>query len=108
MSLPLASHEREPAMEPVIAVLLRRFELQLAQLDSRIRVEASPLRHVYRLDDQVLAVLHLHRDLFRLETGSEPSWEARIRSPEEALAGLARVLDHYWRLLAGPGARREA
>lgn len=108
MSLPLPSREREPApaMEPVIAVLLRRFELQLAQLDPRIRLEVSPLRHVYRLDDQVLAVLHLHRDLFRLETGAEPSWEARIRSPEEALAGLTRVLDHYWRLLAVPGARR--
>lgn len=108
MSLPLPSREREPAMEPVVAVLLRRFELQLAQLDPRIRLEAGPLRHVYRLDDQVLAVLHLHRDLFRLETGSEPIWEARIRSPEEALAGLTRVLDHYWRLLAVPGARRQA
>lgn len=108
----MPSREREPApvpaMEPVIAVLLRRFELQLAQLDPRIRLEASPLRHTYRLDDQVLAVLHLHRDLFRLETGAQPSWEARIRSPEEALVGLTRVLDHYWRLLATPGMRRQA
>ncbi len=98
---------QSPPMEPVVAVLLRRFELQLGQLDARIQVEESPLRRVYRLDGEVLAVLHLHRDLFRLETGGLPSWEARIRSPEEALAGLARVLDHYWRLLAG-GARREA
>lgn len=98
---------QSPPMEPVVAVLLRRFELQLGQLDARIQLEESPLRRVYRLDGQVLAVLHLHRDLFRLETGGLPSWEARIRSPEEALAGLARVLDHYWRLLAG-GVRREA
>lgn len=92
-----------PGMEPVVAVLLRRFELQLRQLDPRIQVEAGALQRVYRLDGDVLAVLHLHRDLFRLQTGTGPSWEARVRSPEEALAGLARVFDHYWQLLARGG-----
>lgn len=87
-------------MEPIVAVLLRRFDLQLTQLDPEIEVESSPLRRVYRLGTQVLAVVHLHRDLFRLQTGGDPAWEARIRGPEEALAALARVFDRYWQVLA--------
>jgi hypothetical protein len=88
------------AMDPVIAVLLRRFELQLRHLDPEIQVESGPLRRVYRLEGEMLAVLHIHRDLFRLQTGGVPTWETRIRQPEEALAGLARVFDRYWQILA--------
>ncbi len=87
-------------MDPVVAVLLRRFELQLRQLDPEIRVESGPLRRVYHLGEDVLAVVHFHRDLFRLQTGGVPAWEARIRQPDEALAALTRVFDHYWQLLS--------
>jgi len=87
-------------MEPVVAVLLRRFDLHLRQLDAAVAVEGGPLRRIYRLREEILAVISPHQDLFRLQTGSDPSWEARIRTPEEALEGLARVLDHYWQLLA--------
>ena len=98
-----AGPEPMPDMEPVVAVLLRRFDLHLRQLDPRLRVEGDPLRRVYMLGSDILAVISLHRELFRLETGSQPSWEARIRSPEEALDGLAHVLDHYWQLAARQG-----
>ncbi len=91
---------RGPAMDPVIAVLLRRFELQLRHLDPEIQVESGPLRRVYRLEGETLAVVHTHRDLFRLQTGGTPLWETRIREPAEALAGLARVFDRYWQILA--------
>ena len=87
-------------MEPVVAVLLRRFDLQLRQLDPEIEMEGGALRRIYRLGRDELVTISMHRDLFRLSTGSEPKWEARIRSPEEALAGLARVFDHYWCLIA--------
>jgi len=93
-----ASMNLQPEMEPVVAVLLRRFDLHLRQLDKRVRMEGGSLRRVYTLDGEVLAVLSLYRDLFRLQTGANPAWETRIRTPEEALEGLARVLDHYWTL----------
>ncbi len=93
-----ASHGR--AMDPVIAVLLRRFDLQLRHLDPEIQVEAGPLRRVYRLGEELLAVVHTHRDLFRLQTGGQPAWETRIHEPDEALVGLARVFDRYWQILA--------
>lgn len=95
-----AAPDRGPHMDPVVAVLLRRFELQLRQLDPEIDVESGPLRRVYRLGEEVLAVVYYHRDLFRLQTGGVPTWEARIREPDEALAALARVFDRYWQLLA--------
>jgi len=92
-----------PEMEPVVAVLLRRLDRQLRQLDPAVRLEESGFRREYRLEGELLAVIFPHRDLFRLQTGSDPNWEARIRSPEEALEGLARVLDHYWQLIARRG-----
>jgi hypothetical protein len=94
------SAPRLPEMEPVVAALLRRFDHQLLQLDPAVRLEGQGLHRLYYLGDEMLAVISPHRDLFRLRTGAEPVWEARIREPDEALEGLARVLDHYWRLVA--------
>ncbi len=89
-------------MEPMAAALLRRLELHLRQLDPAIELEEAPLERVYRLRGETLVVILPHRDLFRLRTGSSPCWEARIRTPEEALEALGRVLDHYW-LIASKG-----
>lgn len=89
-----------PEMEPVVAALLRRLDIQLRQIDPAVRTEGDPLRRVYMLGERTLAVVSLHRDLFRLQTGGHPAWEARIREPEEALEALARVIDWYWRLVS--------
>lgn len=89
-----------PDMDPVVSVLLRRFELHLRQLDKRIRVEGDPFCHVFRMGQDTLAVISLHYDLFRVRTGAHPAWEARIRNPEEARDALMRILEQYWRLVA--------
>jgi hypothetical protein len=89
-----------PDMEPEVAVLMRRFEIHLRQLDPRIRLEGGPLRRLYKLGADLIVVISPHRDLFRVQTGGRPAWEARIRDPEEALAALARALDRYWALVA--------
>ncbi|MCP4548296.1 MAG: hypothetical protein GY835_17685 [bacterium] len=96
----MAQSSENGFMEPVVAVLLRRFDIQLRQLDSDIELKSDPLRRTYRIGDRNLAVLSLYRDLFRLRTGSNPCWEARIKNPEEALDGLSRVFDYYWQLMA--------
>jgi hypothetical protein len=90
-------------MEPVISVILRRFDHQIRQLDRAMEIDATPLRRVYRVRGEELATITIHRDLFRLRTGNTPAWEARVRNPDEALAGLARVLDFYWQLIYRKG-----
>jgi hypothetical protein len=98
---PIPAPGPAPEMEPVVAALLRRLDIQLRQIDPAVRIEGDPLRRVYMLGARVLAVVSLHRDLFRLQTGGRPAWEARIREPEEALEALARVLDWYWQIVSG-------
>ena len=87
-------------MAPIPAVLLRRLDLHLRQLDPDIELEEEPLQRIYTLGGETLAVILPHRDLFRLRTGANPCWEARIRTPEEALEALGRILDRYWQIVS--------
>ncbi|MEE9271351.1 MAG: hypothetical protein V3V49_13945 [Candidatus Krumholzibacteria bacterium] len=80
--------------------MFHRFVELLSGIDGRVRLQTSRVEVRFFLGDEFLCRLAPYRELFHVQIGDAPAWEARVRTHDGYAAAVDRVLQRYLEVYA--------